>query len=304
MAKINGSSGRKGLRGLPTVPRRWRPDRAKACQGKYAMESRAKAKAEDCGRGKASEKALAEDKDGLLPAREVRRLTNSFKCRTSKKRCDPSLASMVSMRRTRVMIAGWLWKLFRQRRWGRAATVHIAPASWEIPFAELLDIDPRRLLAELRAALYRDGAAKADGYLILFLDGEFDPTRLVFRLHVHGQGAGGMLAAADRLRFRKNFESHKPDPARVVIRFDVGRLPRCLTYLLKPDWFAVWRGIKKDGTKGKSRKRRIKEPYGTLFRVWLNRWTIDDICLRIHLTVGAQGFVVTSKVPYKNGGAS
>ena len=295
-------AGRKGLEGLPKPPKRWRCDRALSGT-KDAMESRVGAKQEDRARAKAARRDLTKSPKSLLPSVEVSTLALSLERRARAKRRVPSLASMVSMRRYRIVIASWLWKLFVEGTCGPATIIHITPKGWDFTPSELLRVTPNRLLEELRVALYREGAAKAGGYLIAFLDGEYAPHLGLFRVHVHGVAAEGMVNVIHSLRRRKKYKRLKGDHPPVQIkRKPITALPAPLTYLLKADWFSVWRGIKKDGSKGKSGKRRVPPPNGTLARTWLHRWTIDDITLRIHLTVGADGFIVTNNNSYKKGG--
>ena len=294
---------RKGLDGLRLPPARYRPNIGPTSK----MESAAEAAAEDRLRVKAARKTLAAEgfRNGLT-SRDVRLLIRRLKQSTAtKRRRGRTLASLVTMRWYRVRIIGQLLSLLAKHPSPTATRVDIAPKSWNFTPEELLSVDPRRLLQELRAALNRDGAGQADGYLFLYLEAEFASHRNVFRIHVHGLAAGGMIQVIDRLRKRKNFKRIKPEPAPVRIRRKQLRaLFYLLTYIMKGDWFGRWEGVNEVGAKIRSGRQRVEEPFGTLFRTWLNRWSIDDLCLRLNLTIAGGEFQITDCKAYKKGGRS
>ncbi len=72
-----------------------------------------------------------------------------------------------------------------------------------------MDLDPNRLTDALAAALYAKGAAKASGWLIVFLHGEHEPKRNVYRPHFHGYAYGEMVDVVRRLRELPNYKTRK-----------------------------------------------------------------------------------------------
>ena len=162
----------------------------------------------------------------------------------------------------------------------QVATFTLISRTWEFDRPGLDGADAPAMLAWLRTELNRQGAAEADGWLVAFIHGEWEPNAGVYRLHVHGVGAGGMLTVADALRRRPHFASpdigQPPDVVehRVVLpRKPLEHLPHALSYLLKSYRPEKWIGVVDDlGTVRRVRRsRRIGEPHRTQVLLWLDQ---------------------------------
>ena len=187
----------------------------------------------------------------------------------------------------------------------KAQAVTVIPMTWEFTFAELFQVIPMFLLAALRASLYAQGAAQANGWLMLFIHGEYDPLGKVFRLHVHGYAYGEMVGIVDKLRTLPNYKTRRflkdGSPSPVYRRVQVKRKPpknnlRQITYRLQSYWPAKAIVISEDGTRKRARqKRRIKEPYHSQVLLWLDQWDVADLTLMIGLRVTKAGLIQTKR---------
>jgi hypothetical protein len=143
-----------------------------------------------------------------------------------------------------------------------------------------------------------------DGFLILFLDAEFDAESEVYSFHVHGLAAGALLEAVRKLKPRKHrrrgkrpsnkYRSDEKVHKRVMVgKKPLDNLPDPLTYLCKPFWSKKWKGIVGSGAvKRENQKSRIPEPFHTQLLVWLDRYSISDISLMMRMRVTDKGFEV------------
>ena len=187
----------------------------------------------------------------------------------------------------------------------KAQAVTIIPMTWEFTLAELFRVIPMFLLAALRASLYAQGAAKANGWLMVHIHGEWDPIGKVFRLHVHGYAYGEMVQVVDRLRTLPNYQTRRflKDGSRspVYRRVQVKRKPpknrlRQITYRLQSYWPAKAIVISDNGARKRARrKRRIAEPQHSQVLLWLDQWDIADLTLMIGLRVTKDGLIQTKR---------
>lgn len=181
----------------------------------------------------------------------------------------------------------------------------IIPRTWEFTPETLTDANPKLLLSALRNALYGCGAAKATGWLIVFVHGEFDPVAGVYRLHVHGFAYGEMVQVVDRLRKLPNYETlHRlkdgsPSPVyrRIKLtRKPLTKLPRPITYRVQSYWPSKALVICDDGKRIRARrKQRIIEPYHSQVLLWLDKWGLEDLTLMIGLRVTKDGLIQTKR---------
>ena len=216
-----------------------------------------------------------------------------------------SLASSTYMRSQRIIVVGALWRLIRKAKGKKARAFTIIPRTWEFTPEELDEVDPTRLLASLCAALYGQGAAKAKGWIIAFIHGEFDPIGGVYRLHVHGYAFGEMVAVIDRLRTLPNYKtkyrlkdgSLNPVYRRIQVkRKHPTNLLRQITYCVQSFWPAKAIVISDDGSRTRARtKQRIAEPYHSQVLLWLDKWSIADLTLMIGLRVTKDGLIQTKR---------
>ena len=216
-----------------------------------------------------------------------------------------SLASTTYMRGQRIYIAGALWKLIRGAKGKKANAFTIIPRTWEFTPEELDEVDPTLLLAALLTALYGRGAAKANGWIVAFIHGEFDPIGMVYRIHVHGFAYGEMVKVIDRLRTLPNYKTQyrlkdgslSPVFRRIqVTRKRSKNLLSQITYRLQSYWPARAIVIKDDGSRIRARRKgRIPEPYHSQVLLWLDKWNLADLTLMVGLRVTKAGLTQTKR---------
>jgi hypothetical protein len=191
------------------------------------------------------------------------------------------------MRRLRNRIFSQLWKLVDAYP-GLVTTFTAIKRGWEFTPEQLLDADLDKLLAGFLSDLNRRGAANATGWLIAFVHGEYETPTGLFRLHLHGVVADGMMAVLEKLRAGPMYKHEAGDIVRVRLRINrkpLTNLPYPLTYCLKGYW--PWKHVIL-GANGKRRTRRhkrIPEPYHTLVLLFLDRLSINDLVVVKHLHV-------------------
>ena len=117
--------------------------------------------------------------------------------------------------------------------------------------------------------------------MIAFLDGEYDPNSGTIHPHWHGIASGGMIKVARHLRRQPTFAHRRG----VLIRSEMNRPAHAIGYNLKPFWKSVPRSP--DGTRGFS--ERIPEPAHTHVLLWLDRYTVSDLCVMIGVRVNRNG---------------
>jgi hypothetical protein len=194
--------------------------------------------------------------------------------------------------------------LVDQPEWGDARTFTLIPRGGDISAARLWAFNPVKFLEAIRADINRKLGKERDGFLILFLDAEFDAESEVYSFHVHGLAAGTLLEAVRNLKPRKHmrkgkrpsnkYRSDEKVHKRVKVRRKpLTNLPDPLTYLCKPFWSLKWKGAVGSGmVKRKNGKARIPEPFHTQLLVWLDRYSISDISLMMRMRVTDKGFMV------------
>ena len=187
----------------------------------------------------------------------------------------------------------------------RAQAFTILPMTWEFTPDELKRVKPALLMSALLAALYGQGAAKAKGWLICFLHGEYDPVGKVYRLHVHGYAYGDMVQVVDRLRTLPNYRTQRylrdGSLSPVYRRVQIRRKPsddilRQVTYRLQSYWPSRAIIISDDGKRIRARqKQRIAEPYHSQVLLWLHQWKLADLTLMIGSRVTKAGLTQTKR---------
>lgn len=187
----------------------------------------------------------------------------------------------------------------------KAQAITILPMTWDFKPEELERVVPALLLASLLAALYDKGAANANGWLMVFIHGEWDPIGQVYRLHVHGYAYGEMVDVVDRLRTLPNYKTQRylkdGSLSPVYRRVQVKRKPpknrlRQITYRFQSYWPAKAIVISQDGSRKRARrKRRIPEPHHSQVLLWLDQWDVADLTLMIGLRVTKAGLIQTKR---------
>lgn len=212
-----------------------------------------------------------------------------------------SLASSYFMRHLRKLVVGALWQLVNAVGCDKVSTFTVIPRSWEISADQLLGVDPRILLERFRQKLIRASKGQKGGWLFAAIHGEYEPTRNVYQLHIHGIACGNMIKAVDHLRKRSDFKKVKDAKGETVyLRVRISRkpltdLPDPLTYILQAFWPA--RAAYKRGYDDQTRqrkKRRIAEPHHSHVLLWLDKWRLRHITLMIGLRVTKDGLKITN----------
>lgn len=290
---------------LPKPPRRFSP--AHSCDRPHitvSFETKEKAKEEDQRRREGVDSvrkkgALGRQGPPVGSTKQLRALAKAI-------RYQSTPASSRYMRKHRIRIAGALWALI-EGEGCKMATFTLLPRRWEFQGGQLHQADPNKLLAQLRIALHRAGASKANGWLFIGLHGEHEPAEDVYVLHAHGLAVGDMINVVDRLRHTGLARSVRVKGAneKVFQRVRLSRaplrfLPEPLTYVLQGFWPERTRFQKPDGGVARQRrKRRIEEPRHTEVLLWLNRWRLNELTLLVGIRATAMGFRRT-RFPYAN----
>lgn len=292
--------GRLGIEDLGKPPKRYRPSWAS-----QTFETKKAAAMEDQWRLKRLKKQLKRlaQLDIPLPAAELKQLVANIRpARTP--------ASSVYMRKLRNRIGGQLWAAI-EADLNAASTFTLVPRSGQIFGGRLHNVDPRVELARLRSALIRAGFDGQDGWLIVVVHGEHEPTEDVFVVHFHGLAVGSARAAIDRLREQRDFDPTEAGAKNKLVarrvrmsRQQLTDLPDSLTYIAQSFWperpaFENRQGV----SKRQRHKRRIEEPRHTEVLAWLNRWRFADTCLLMGIKVTREGLRPTGET-YTNGGGS
>jgi hypothetical protein len=291
-----------GLKDLALPPDRFRVDkRTRNPDGVIRFETVADSRREDARRERGLTRTIAR---GILDPAEVaraRRLQEELERSAKTGELSQSLASHLFMRWLRLRIAGHLWKLMRLR--SQNTTVTIIPRRWEFTPEQLEGVDPRKLMRAFRTDLYRAGIKELDGWLFAYLHGEFDPNAKLYRLHMHIACSKAVVPVLDRLRTMGSYKSTRllPDgsPSPVFRRVWVRRkrlekMPDPVTYVVQSFWPSRPIYIDENGNRSRLRQKgAIREPYHSQILLWLDRWTIQDLTLRVGLKVTRKGLIPT-----------
>jgi hypothetical protein len=290
----------KGIGDLPMPADRFRPDRMQPSTKprlltsfpRSGFETAEQAAAEDALRSRKLKAAIGlsgEEKAAALKLAECLDMPDT----------PTTLASSRYVHDHRTPVAGNMAMLCDQFPDARPFTV--IPRGWQFPHDQLECAHPGKLMKTIGADLYRKGAAKADGFLIAFAHGEYDPGTKLYQLHGHGLAAGGMLMILDQLRALPKYSGGKRgrgEQANSVQRLRIERseidnLPLTMAYCLQSFWPSRWSGEVGNGAMVRERRKgRIPDPHHSRVLLWLNRWRLNDLCLLLHVRVTNGGFSV------------
>lgn len=262
------------------------------------FESKDQARAEDALRARWLERpSLLKSKlvDQGAAAKLAARLTRSAQSNAFPK----SLSCARFMRKKRLAVVSSIWALVHEQAADPVNTVTIISGKWTTSPESLMQLDPRKLLNGLRTDLNRCGAAKADGGLIGFLHGEFEPNRRLYQPHCHLVATGEMSDVLDQLRDLDKYQPVRGNdldaipiasPVRIQRR-PLSNMPLPLTYLLKSYWPSRWvSDLRPDGSYDrKYDSARIPEPYHSQALLWLDQWGLKDITLMMGMFVSKDG---------------
>lgn len=217
----------------------------------------------------------------------------------------PTLASALWMRDARVRITGALWELVESRRFSDVRSFTAIPRGWEIEPGALGSKKAAKLLAQFRSDLNRAGAKGATGFLVASVHGEFEPTRGVYILHIHGIATDDFIAILAKIKKKNRKYKHENGDAirnrlrRVRIKPET--LPYPLSYPFKSFWPARRIGPvgEDDEVKRERAYHRIPEPYHTQVLLWHDQQRLRDTVLLLKLSVSKRGLVYTGQKPLR-----
>lgn len=290
----------RGIGDLGRPERRRRMDLGKNAR-LSGFETNAESRRENCSRAKGLRWAAKKYPD-KVDAKAANELADRLEAGSGRDVPD-SLASSVRMRDYRINVTGALWELIRTSKRPRPVAITIVPRTWRLPEEQLYETLPAQLMAALENALYRRGAAKANGWLIVFLHGEYDPISGTYQLHVHGYAQGEMVEVVRRLRQLPNYKTQKFGkdgkinsvyrPVRISLKRPKNRR-RQIVYRLQSYWPAKAIVICDDGQRIRAKRRkRIPEPHHSRLLLWLDRFKLADLTLMFGLRVTKSGLVQT-----------
>jgi hypothetical protein len=208
---------------------------------------------------------------------------------------DPdTIASSCHMRELRIRVVGHLWPLVEDQAAMNVLFATVAAPAWRYTPEQLLEADAKAICNSFRVDLHRAGSGDADGWIFATMHGSWDAATHEFQIHFHLLAAGGMIEVIDALRKRPKYRSSRGppdgwDPVHQRVRIErkpLTNLPSPITYVVQSFWDAKTTHSRLHGRDhGQGRKRRIPEPYHAMSLLWLDRWTLDDLCVRVNLNI-------------------
>jgi len=212
-----------------------------------------------------------------------------------------TLASSRYMRNLRIRFTGAVLKLVNEDRTGTVIRADVIKPVWAVDLRGLRNLDLKKLKEAFRGDLFRAarkllGPDKGpEGFLLAVLHGEFETAEGVYQPHYHLVATGDWAAIVNSLRVQPGYRRSGRVKRPVRIKRELTNLPYALSYLLKSYWPAKWAGHV-SGVNAARRSRghqRIPEPYHSELLLWLNKWKIGDIILKIGVKQGKEGLYVT-----------
>jgi hypothetical protein len=246
------------------------------------FETRKKAKAEDRVRVRLIE-GLLDNPDRIVGVEvsSLRRLLDNI-------RAANSPASAVYMRKHRKRFIPQMYQLICDGDY-QVSAFTVIPPRWEVAAGRLQWVEPRKL----REAFRQMVGHHHEGWMAVALHGEFEPTKGVYQLHLHGFACGHYLNAIDGLRHRPSLQVQPDDdgvksiakPVRIVRKLK-GNLSSPLGYMVQSFWPERGRFKGADGKLKRVRlKHRIASPQHEEVLLWLDRSKLSDLILFMGLQV-------------------
>lgn len=204
------------------------------------------------------------------------------------------------MQERRVCLGGAMHKISGEIG-GVDTTATIMPANWESTPEQLYDVDPRQLLCNLYAMIYRYGGDCAKGFFLAGLHGEWDQLREKLLLHLHCWLAGEFIDVLDDLRKSGKMQGPtrlvdgKPKKRRAIRirREPLYDRPKPYTYVVQGFWPSRYFLNPDTGEAKRGPRRRIPQPVHTDVLLWLDRWKLDDLVIRMGLDSNRHGLKMT-----------
>jgi len=214
----------------------------------------------------------------------------------------PTLASKLFFRDQRLRWTGAMWELAEDENLQPAMVATLRPNGMWVPHDELMNNSPRSLMRRLESDLFRAGITKLKGWLLAGLHAEFDVNRKGWDFHYHLAGGGEKGQHVDDLRDVRRFklgrvQRHEiglPESARIVCRREpLYNLPDPLTYVMQSHYPHRPTTAGEDDTLSRGEvRRRIPEPYHTMWLLWMNRWSLSDLIICVGMSQTNTGLVL------------
>lgn len=269
------------------------------------FESIDQARAEDALRARRL-KSPANSKSDLLDQDATAKLAKRLKRSATSAKFPRSLASARYFRKQRLDVISPLWALAHHQSAAPINAATVISGKWTISPEDLMDLDPNKLLNGFRSDLNRCGAGEADGALIAFLHGEFEPNRRLYQPHCHLLAFGGMSNVLVRLRDLEKYKPVRGDepgtlpiarPIQIEFR-SLSNMPLPLTYLLKSYWPSRWvSDLRPDGSYDRQHgTARITEPYHSQVLLWHDLWRLEDVSLMMGMFASKDGLKLRNPI--------
>ena len=206
-----------------------------------------------------------------------------------------SRASALYMRKVRRNLGGAILE-FLERYSDEVRGFTLLSEQWEVSATELTPADIKRVIKQVRNHVHRLKTASRPGFVIAGLDGEFDATRKLFVLHLHGIVGGGYVVAFDReLRQRRAYRPTEfiKRPLKLTV---MKEQPPWLSYVCKSFWSSATWLETEAGPKRTGRVMRIQEPDSTHYLSVLNQLRVAETFLLIGLSIEGGRLVINSSL--------
>lgn len=190
-----------------------------------------------------------------------------------------TLASSRSMRLSRCDIVGALLDFLSDLDDERLRTVVVINKEWRYPTGRLHEVGAATIKQSFRTHLNRAGVSGLPGFIIGFLEGEFERTDGVYQLHYHLVTTRKKAKALkDSLRGEWGYVE-TPTGAAPIHRRRVQDREKQISYLFK----AFWRERSVFETEGTSKRgresRRIVGEQNAEHLLWLHESNLTDLMI-------------------------
>ncbi|MBG0794075.1 hypothetical protein IYY11_11920 [Methylocystis sp. H62] len=192
---------------------------------------------------------------------------------------EPTLASSLSMRRTRKKVIGALLRALEHIPDADLRAFTVLNRNWVFTPEQLNSISASTLKNRFRTHLKRAGVLDLPGVFIAFLHGEFEPSAGVYVIHFHGVSTAEKAEALRGLKSQPGYVQSATGAAPIKIQRVNDRVTQ-FTYLLKSFW--PQKAVRRcsDGEERRDRHgSRIPGLFQTQYLVWLNQQSLGDITI-------------------------
>jgi hypothetical protein len=192
---------------------------------------------------------------------------------------EPTLASSLSMRRTRKKVIGALLRALEHIPDADLRTFTVLNRNWVFTPQQLNSISASTLKNRFRTHLERAGVLEIPGFFVAFLHGEFEPSAGVYVIHFHGVSTAEKAEALRGLKNQPGYVRSDTGAAPIKIQRVNDRVPQ-FTYLLKSYW--PQKAVRRcsDGEERRDRRgSRIPGLFQTQYLIWLDQQSLGDMTI-------------------------